>query len=453
MTGRLAAAAVAALAASVLAAGCTTEPPAPPWTPQALACGEPCKALLDATPGQAWEPHVAIHPGDPLRIAVASRTVEAGERPGSFSAWFNVHATADGGRTWTVTPLRYTKPLGEGAADEPNVVGDPVLAFLPDGSLVATGATLQYIGLQAGLLANVKLYAVRSPDGGVTFEEPVVVAEGEGFLAVASLPAPLPSPQVPLLLHLPDKPWITAGPDGTVLLAWSDLHGSDGESPAGWRSDIRYVLSRDGGRTWGESRVAASGASLSGPSPVVAGGLWAIAYLDFDAQETRLAASSDGGATWSDFRVGPNLWMPSLAAHGGRLYAAGSHPGPDSRQAPSLQWSDDGGATWTAPLLLDGPAPGRVLPSVAVDAAGTAYVTYTHAGPRDQDSPVSFRAAALRPDGGRWGLVLDPVIAAPAESLGDYLGLAAGRSGAYAAWVTTADGRQFDLAGASLWAE
>src|SRR5687767_8137823 len=111
MRGRLALA-----AAALLLAGCTS-PVAQPPGPVALACADPCKVLLDSTSGTAWEPHVAIDPNDPEHIVVASRVVEAGERPGSFSAFFNVHATTDGGATWTVTPLRYTTPLSEGDAD------------------------------------------------------------------------------------------------------------------------------------------------------------------------------------------------------------------------------------------------------------------------------------------------------------------------------------------------
>jgi hypothetical protein len=425
-----------------------------------LACPDPCKVLLDDSEGQAWEPHVAVDPRDPAHIAVASRTVEAGEKPGSFSAWFNVYVTTDGGGNWTVTPLRYTKPLGDGSADDPNVVGDPVLTFLPDGTLLATGATLQFIGVAAGAVTHVRLYAVRSPDGGFTFEDPVVVAESEGAIGVAYLPKPLSPVEAAILLRIPDKPWIAAAPDGTAVLAWADILGNHPDQPTGWRTDLRYSVSRNGGRTWSPSEVAATGASLEGPSIVLTGRAWSIAYVDLTAKQTHVATSRDEGRTWSDAVAGPNLWMPSLAGTpDGRLYVAGAFPAPGSEaasqddgvQSPSLAWSDDDGATWSAPLLLDEPRIGRVLPSAAVDGAGIVYVTYAHAEPQDQDSPVSYRAVALRPGAGApSSAVLDPLIPAPASSLGDYLGLAAGSRGAYATWVTSADGQQFDLAGAAL---
>lgn len=448
-------------ALALLASGCLATPTPVPSTPGPLACLDPCKVLLDDSTGQAWEPHVAIDPDDGRHVAVASRTVGAGETPGSFSAWFNVHATTDGGGNWTMTPLRYTKPLGEGGAEDPNVVGDPVLTFLPDGSLLATGATLQYIGLNAGVLARVTLYSVRSPDGGFTFEEPVVVARSEGVVAVAYAPPPLKPVEAPVLMRLPDKPWIAAAPDGTVVLAWADIVAFHPDAPSAYRTDLRYVVSRDGGRTWSPSQVAASGASLEGPSIALTERSWSIAYVDLTAREARIAVSPDEGRTWNDFAVAPNLWMPSLAVSRDgldRLYLAGSLPAPgsageaadDAVQSPFLAWSDDGGATWSTPLTLDEPRPGRVLPSVAIDGVGTVYVTYMHAEPEDGSQPVSYRAVALQGDGSRSAAVLDPVIPAPASSLGDYLGLAAGPRGAYATWVTTADGQQFDLAGAAL---
>ncbi|HWH07756.1 MAG TPA: hypothetical protein VNX21_01055, partial [Candidatus Thermoplasmatota archaeon] len=117
-------------------------------------------------------------------------------------------------------------------------------------------------------------------------------------------------------------------------------------------------------------------------------------------------------------------------------------------QAPTLSWSDDGGATWSPPLALDAPgSPGRVLPSVAADGAGVAYVTFAHA--RGEDAS-EFRAVALRPGEWRADLVLDDAVAGPTRMMGDYLGLAAGSAGAFAVWTTTADGREWDVAGASL---
>src|SRR5690348_10709519 len=77
-------------AAALLVSGCLAAAPAPaPAAHGPLACPGPCKVLLDDSPGEAWEPHAAIDPNDGRHVAVASRTVESGERPGTFSAWFN----------------------------------------------------------------------------------------------------------------------------------------------------------------------------------------------------------------------------------------------------------------------------------------------------------------------------------------------------------------------------
>ena len=46
--------------------------------------------------------------------------------------------------------------------------------------------------------------------------------------------------------------------------------------------------------------------------------------------------------------------------------------------------------------------------------------------------------------------MLDPAIAGPTARLGDYLGLAAGPSGAFAVWTTTSDGTAYGTVGAWL---
>lgn len=423
----------------------------------ALACEGPCKLVVDASARSGWEPHVALDPRDPDHVVVATRTLGFDKLPASFRLWFDIHDSRDGGRTWNVTPLRYTESLGT-ATDPtaPNVVGDPVLAFLPDGTLLATGATLRYTLLPGGgIISDVRLYVVRSPDGGHRFEEPVTVMRSEGAVAQTGLPAPLPS-EAAALLKMPDKPWLATGPDGTALLTFTGIVALHPDDPTGSRSDILFSVSRDGGRSWSAPAYVARGDDLQGSASAVgADGAWYVAYVDLAARTAHVAVSRDQGATWRDRAAAPAVWMPSLALAGTggreRILLATPAGGPGEvdaiPQTPTLSWSDDGGATWTPPLALDAPeAPGRVLPSVAADRDGTAYVTFAHA----TEQGPQFRAVALRPGQWRADLVLDPAIAAPPSLLGDYLGLAGGPAGAFAVWTTTADGHAFDTAGASL---
>jgi len=449
------------LAASILVLllpGCVGAPLRPAATDApSFSCVGPCKLPIDATAHSGWEPHAAVDPLDPQHVVVATRTLAA-TLPVNYVLWFDVHDSRDGGRTWNVTELRYTEPMGTPSdPTAPNVVGDPVLAFLPDGTLLATGATLRYVSTPGGgVLTDVRLYSVRSPDGGRHFEEPVTVARSQGAGAEASLPVPLPSPP---LFRTPDKPWLATGPDGTALLTYTDIAGGEPSAPAR-RSDIAFVVSRDGGRSWSAPGFVARGADLQGSAPAIGSeGAWYVGYVDLAARTAHVAASRDQGATWTDRAVAPADWMPSLAVarESGRERVLLVAPAPQASgemesvpHAPTLSWSDDGGATWTAPLPLDQPeAPGRILPSVAADARGVVYVTFAHATAQG----ARMMAVALRPGSWRADLTLDPDIAAPPSSLGDYLGLAAGPAGAFAVWTTTKDGRSFDTAGALLSAE
>ncbi|MEA3199762.1 MAG: hypothetical protein QOE90_1190 [Thermoplasmata archaeon] len=450
----------------VLLAGCLGAPgaevrPAANELPS-LGCAASCRIAIDTTAGSGWEPHVAVDPRDPLHVVVATRTQGSGDLPGTFMLWFDLHVTRDGGRTWNVTSLRYTRPLGSSAdPDAPNVVGDPVLAFLPDGTLLATGATLQYVGVTPGVIRDVRLYVARSTDGGDRFDEPVTIARSEGFAVAAAVPgAPVPPAEVDALLRMPDKPWLTAGPDGTALLTWTSFVIHPADDPTASRGDILYAASRDGGRTWSEPGLVARGGSLQGSSSGIGqDGAWYVAYDDTAARMTHVAASRDQGATWRDRAVAPDAWMPSLAvargaAHDRLFLATGAPAGAGQQdaipQVPTLRWSDDEGATWSDPVALDAPeAPGRVLPSVAADARGVAYVTFAHARGQGASATSEFRAVALAP--GRWraDALLDPSIAAPTSGLGDYLGLAPAPTGAFAVWTAT-NGKSFDTVGAML---
>lgn len=417
-----------------------------------LSCLSACRVLLDAPHADGWEPHVAAHPADPLHVVIATRALDAPMGPTTFILWFDVHVSRDGGATWKVTPVRFTKPLAAGLAPfAPNVMGDPVVAFLPDGTLLLAGATLQYVpAVMGGVMRDIRLFVARSPDGGATFEEPAEVARSGGVLAHAFLPEPAGGLEVVAGGTMPDKPWIATGADGTALLAWSSFHMAPGEE---YRGDILFSASRDGGRSWTAPGMVAEGGMLTGSAPVVApGGAWHVAYLDWANARVRVATSTDEGKTWSDVDVAPAGWMPALAAAGGRLVLAfpmGDVVGDDAPQVPALSWSDDGGATWSEPRALEkaGPA-GRVLVSVAADAAGTAYVT--HARSTSDGATSAFSAVALMPDGGEARLVLEGEIAAPASDLGDYLGVGAGPTGAYAVWATDAEGPRNAIAWARL---
>ena len=389
-----------------------------------LACVEPCLRVVDE--GHRWEPTIAVDPRDPLRVVAASLDTMDDPVTGQAGWWPLVHVSTDGGASWRTARI----PGGPSSGPQHplfryNAMGDPVLAFLPDGTLLFSGIADQRVSrpLVPYTATGDALVVLRSTDGGLTFPEVVTVKEGSGVGGAADV-----------AYDAQDKQGFAVGP-GLVLLAWVRIV-TDPTDPTDTVSSIVVSSSADGGRAWSPLRVVAQGDRLQGPAPLVLeDGAWLVAFVDQDAALAHVARSEDGGASWTAVELGTSTKFPVLAkGPGGRVYAAfpESAEGPDSAQAPVVRWSDDGGRSWSAPLRLDEPAgEGRVLPQLVVDEAGTAFVTFWHV----RGGGAELRAVALRDGAPGAPLSLD-AIDGPTRGVGDYMGLApVPGGGAFAAWV------------------
>jgi hypothetical protein len=459
-----------ALLAVLVLAGCLGGP-----APEALqgarvpslACAVPCVRALDASESRPWEPSVAIDPTDPLHL-LAGTTVWERDPVTGARGWLEAHASWDGGLTWERARLAEAPGPGLDEALLPaNSMGDAVVAFLPDGTALFAGLGYLHVGASSRDVAPTfarwaySLFVARSSDGGRTWPESTEIAQGQGLLAYAGLPAPLPTLALPAAWDAQDKPWLAVGADGTVLAAWSELIGLHPENPAGYRQDIVAASSADGGRTWTTPALVERGGQWLGAAPVIAESGWYIAYVDLVSWDLRVATSRDAGATWSSASVDRAMPFPSMAVQavtgGERLWLAY----PDGREAkacdfywecvrqpPLLRWSDDGGATWSAPLALDAAdAPGRTVPAVAVAGDGRLIAAFLH--PVEEGARAEVRAVQVRDGIASAPATIGATDAAPANS-GDYMGLAAGPAGAFAVWVASPDGSAFDLLGAAL---
>ncbi|HVL87547.1 MAG TPA: hypothetical protein VM681_06035 [Candidatus Thermoplasmatota archaeon] len=438
---------------ALLLAGCLSGPPppagpgdddsAPRW---ALSCPPPCvRAVDDSAQRGAWEPHVAVNPLDPLHI-VAGNTVGA---LGAERFWLWAHVSRDGGRTWAATRL----PGGPGAdPSHPlaahNAFADPVVAFLPDGTLLFVGiAARQAFSPVGGATSAFDVVVLRSPDGGGSFPEAIVVARGEGAVAFAGVPG---GPAVaPLALKNQDKPWIAVGDGGVALLAWTQVRGQAGDSQS-FGCDLRFAASNDAGRTWSAPALVADEGCLLGAAPVVApDGTWHLAYAAYPQGEAAVASSRDRGERWEFSVASPTAGLPALALAprdgGYRLYVAAA-PAVEGVLAPTLAWSDDGGRSWSEPVRLDAPGEeGRILPAVVADAHGGAVATFL----RQEGGATQLRAVRVGSDGSVGPVVVvDSDVGGPGERVGDYMGLAPTPLGAFAVWVGFSPGA--DLRGAAL---
>jgi hypothetical protein len=365
---------------------------------------------------------------------------------GVYTVWNLVHVTRDGGRTWTTARM----PGGPSAGPQHPLatatsMADPAVAFLPDGTVLYGGSAETQAELDPGahMRRGYDLFVARSQDGGQTFPGITIVASGSGE-ATALNPAGIGLPVPPLLFEASDRAALTVASDGTAILAWTDLAELSPKNPVGESCDVVFSSSRDGA-SWSPAKVVEAGC-FNGASPAIThAGVWAIAYVS-DKGEMRVARSTDQGATWRATRVGkafPAYGTPTLRAGptGNTLALAypENHGSKDEIEDPTLLMSQDGGATWGMPLVLDRAyVAARTLPAVDVAPDGTVFATYFHVvgnstGP---DARRDYRAVAIRDGALVDAITLDPGVVGPAGALGDYMGLAAMPGGAFAVWVT-----------------
>jgi hypothetical protein len=412
--------------------GCTTQPDAPESDApgQRLRCIAPCRVLVDE--GQRFEPAVAINPVDPLNIVAASIDTTPDSVTRLNGWWPLVHVSFDGGSNWTTRRM----PGGPGTGPSHpffayNAMGDPVPVFLPDGTLLISAiadARLSRPQVPESRMGDA-VVLWRSHDGGRTFPEASIVKEGGGLEGPSRV-----------LWDEQDKQSFALGSDGTLLLSWVRIEAMSTNQPSpAERVSIVATSSTDGGRTWSDLSTVVVGTRLQGPSPLIRhDGAWLMAWFDQGRPAVLTSMSRDRGATWSPpAALDASTKFPQLAQAPGPegtrtflLYPAATD-GPESLQVPTLRWSDDGGATWSAPLALDDAAhPGATLPALAADANGTVFATFWHA----LESGATYHAVAVR-DGRIVARTTLGATEGPPGRTGHYLGLAPHPDGgAFAVW-------------------
>jgi hypothetical protein len=269
---------------------------------------------------------------------------------------------------------------------------------------------------------------------------------------------------------------------GRVYVAWDEVTETRGQA-------VLISSSADGGESFGPA-VAVAGGTNVGVVPLVGQGgvvhlVWAeFSGSRFDTIELLTARSEDGGESWSTpvridqifpagiegMRTGEGLPAAAVDARKGALYVAWQDARNDgSTDQILLSRSTDGGASWTAPVVVsDGPADaGSFTPAVAVDGAGRVGIAYNSLRNDPDRRLLVDEYLAVSTDGGaHFGASrrLSPTswdASSAAFSrgyfLGDYQGLVAGKRLFHALFVATyrpstvrAGGRQPDVFTASL---
>ncbi|MDQ1462181.1 MAG: hypothetical protein QOI08_3665 [Actinomycetota bacterium] len=195
-----------------------------------------------------------------------------------------------------------------------------------------------------------------------------------------------------------------------VLLAASN--SLDFQSIASLANLMRTYSSADGGVTWtvgeGPSPTPYNGrkrCNSGDPAPVIDGtGRQYVAFLasacitlksligtgrEFDVARLEVAARANAASPWTVAQVYPVRSArfddkPAIAVdrspaspHVGRVYVAWTRITPHLL-AIVLSHSDDGGATWTRPVVVQDAAHDQgSFASIAIDASGTVFVSWT----------------------------------------------------------------------------
>ncbi|RME91805.1 MAG: exo-alpha-sialidase, partial [Verrucomicrobia bacterium] len=283
--------------------------------------------------GRSWERPIVVAESDTSQVFLDKNWIAANTFPGTATFGRLVvtitrfHRSVIGG---TTSPIALSWSDDDGLHWSPLqiVTGDAVQGsqpvFLPDGSLA-----LAYWNFEGNLIE-----VMRSPDGGETFGQPVVVAEVEPYRDPHARSAEfLPSLAADRTL-------------GGLYLVWQA------------RPDVPRILfsrSMDGGRTWTEPKPVndtPNGAGVFNPAIAASPDGLHLAVIFYDKRhddgsgyfaDLYLAESFDGGQTWQPnvrlSRVSSDLRHAPLAT-GRRML--GDYQG----VAPPLNLATPGVAVW-----------------------------------------------------------------------------------------------------------
>ncbi|WAH97386.1 exo-alpha-sialidase [Arthrobacter sp. MMS18-M83] len=341
------------------------------------------------------ETTIAVNPVNPRNLIGGVNDFQLSVSPGGTvheTGYSRAHVTFDGGATWTTSPIP--------DEDRYSSTGDPAIAF--DAAGTAYYATLGLTSSQGKFCCtNPDVVVSHSSNGGQAWSAPAVVAAGSGIMTSAGI--------------FNDKEYIAAWGTGNAIVTWTrfnlGLRGTFTSSP------IFDSVTHDGGNTWSEPQQISGSApfcvgAFSTPAntcnqnqfsvPVVAAdGSIHVAFENLSnfatfrdqylvvkvspstgalvAGPNKVADLVDGFTDYpiafygrqtlqdSEFRVnsaGNLVADPTNASH---LAVVWSDMRNSTLPAPSdpysavtnadvvLSQSNDGGATWSAPVAINEP--------------------------------------------------------------------------------------------------
>ncbi len=347
------------------------------------------------------EIHAAVNPLDSNNIIVGAMKFD----PENFlaSLTFPIYYTKDFGQTWQLSAFNGANDLSGFTLIAGG--GDPIIVFDDEGTAYLSWLTLS-IGLDFKIKAE--MHWATSEDGGATWtRQPQLIDSGE----IADITATSG--------FLPDKEWMASDLGnsehrGNVYIAYAYINSAD-------TSYNIFVKTKDAASdTFGlavdltPTELAFSQfTSIDVDSEGVVHVMFAAATVEDEVLSLYHVSSKDGGATFSDpvkisslhlqcfppgseeecgiVGIDPNRVYPcphlrvdkSGGPNDGNLYAVWTADGVTNQKTAGLDIyyakSEDGGATWTAPMILNDngdEASHQFFPSLDVNSKGNLVITW-----------------------------------------------------------------------------
>jgi hypothetical protein len=309
-------------------------------------------AVADAPDAQN-EPSIAVNPTNENNLVAGANDYRLWEV--SETVWAGVYTSFDGGGTWAEDLMPGYPGGPTSVLSGYDAAGDPSLAF--DASGVAHYAGIAFNWTGVGGAVDGTIWHGRSEDGGLTWTQTIVARGGKGIFHDHE--------------QIAADRWAESPHGNNIYVSWTMFVGF-GKSP------IVVSRSTDGGRTWSAplevSGTVTPGGFFQDSLPAV--GPDGTVYVVWDetftlqggttAMRLWIARSGDGGATFSapmlvqdvvpevlhnaEYRHGT---YPAMAvAPDGKVYVAWA----DNRFGDAdilLTTSSDKGRTWSAPVRVN----------------------------------------------------------------------------------------------------
>jgi hypothetical protein len=262
--------------------------------------------------------------------------------------------STDGGETWSVSTL--TPQIIPGAP----LSSDPVVAVDTSGNFYIITVSLNESS------GNGELWAFKSTDQGVTFNQVYEMASGSWF---------------------EDKEWAATDLNpsspfaNTIYCSWTRFS---------FGTDILLIRSTDEGITWNMPVQVSDQGGVQGSFPAVGpNGELYVVWLGYNGSgQILFDKSTDGGTTFGTDKVisnSPNAWFPHLAVDlsggpsNGYIYAAWD----DERNGDAdvfMSYSSNGGDTWSSEIRINNDPIGngklQFWPSIAISELGEIAILY-----------------------------------------------------------------------------